>query len=263
MSFIQETILFLSAWVHVHLISVGSSIYSIHLISIRRCFSVEVRSCPRDMQGHSIKQIAPEFWPRQPQSFLGPPWALSACSLLHMEVFTVLPCKGDLQSHHPAVIPYLLVWAPCIHKGKEGLWGAQGTDASIAVHVYMHTYMYTYRYSWVEHGSSPCRQQYGTACHTLSWGAPGPPRSCIFFWNPEVQAVAPFQCLYRQDGAWLKGGPKSHSKWLTRNYFGHKPLWHRSSVSPFPALVSHILGYPSLPFAPDIKCQHQLMHGPT
>lgn len=148
MSFIQETILFLSAWVHVHLISVGSSIYSIHLISIRRCFSVEVRSCPRDMQGHSIKQIAPEFWPRQPQSFLGPPWALSACSLLHMDVFTVLPCKGDLQSHHPAVIPHLLVWAPCIHKGKEGLWGAQGTDASITVHVYMHTYMYTYRYSW-------------------------------------------------------------------------------------------------------------------
>jgi len=51
MSFIQEAILFLSARVHFHLILAGSSVYCVHLISIRPCFSVEVRSCPRDMGG--------------------------------------------------------------------------------------------------------------------------------------------------------------------------------------------------------------------
>lgn len=208
MSFIQEAILFLSAWVHFHLVLVGSSVHCVHLISIRPCFTVEVKSCPRDMRGHCVKQIALKFWPRQPQSFLGCPWALGVHSLLHKEVFTAQPRKGDLQSHHPAVIPHLPVWATCTHKGRAGLWGAQGTDASVHVHVYMHTYMY----SWAEHGSFACRRQHGTASPTSSWGAPAPPRPCIFLRHPEVQPGAPFQGLYRQDGAWCEGGPKSHRK---------------------------------------------------
>lgn len=49
MSFIQKLILFLLAWIHFHLTFVGFSVYHVHLISPRQCFTVKVRSCPRDM----------------------------------------------------------------------------------------------------------------------------------------------------------------------------------------------------------------------
>lgn len=83
MSFIQEVILFLSAWVHFHLILAGFSIYRVHLILPRPCFTVEVRSCSRDVLGHIIKQTALELQPRQPSYFIKPRHALVVCSLLH------------------------------------------------------------------------------------------------------------------------------------------------------------------------------------
>lgn len=157
MSFIQEAILFLSAWAHFHLILVGSIIHRVHLILIRPCFTVGVRSFPRDMQGHRVKQIALEFLPQQPQFFLRSPWVLGSHGLLHKEVSTAQPYSGHLLFHHLAVIPHLLVWAPGTHKGQEGLWSAQGTEASVQLHIYTNIYMYIYMCSWAEHVFSACR----------------------------------------------------------------------------------------------------------
>lgn len=211
-------------------------------MSIKPHFTVEVRSCPRDKQGHRVKQTALEFLSRQPQSFLVHPWAQGACSLLHREVSIPQPCKGDLQSHH------LPVWAPCTHEGREGLWGTLGSGVSLQVRVYMCTYMYTCMDSWAECGSSACRQQHGTSCSTSSWGAPGPPRPCTFLRHPEMQAGAPFRWLILY-GAWWEGSPKFTPNITDQKLFGvQTPVgvpspfqpWHPMSqaTSPCPWLLT-------------------------
>lgn len=141
MSFIQKLILFLLAWIHFHLTFVGFSVYHVHLISPRQCFTVKVRSCPRDM------------WPQHKTNGTGASaqatlifhWALVCSKGMH-------PPPWGLQ--YPTFQGGFTVPSPSNHSLPTSLsslhpQGRGWCPSHIHHFVSIYVYIYIYRY-WIQ-----------------------------------------------------------------------------------------------------------------